>query len=332
MELTEITDAASDRNASGVGGSAVSATRESKGQDDKNGGLLVRPNEIAVYIQRSSVRLDDVLYFLTNVEPARFNFPKPPGLLLSDDAWAALQLRVDHAARNILDPHRYYAAAACVSVLITIVFYAIRPGYDRRSIHATVGEEDRGVDDDEIYDDYIQDDLWEKNHSVDDVVVAELNYLNSNLDRPMWVWRIGLFVSVALLFASVISIVVLMERRNAKIDAEIIRAIEEIRQRFEDEGIGVEYRTRSSHPAGAVFFFFGRYIRPTRVVVFYYLDDDCPPTQRRRAGGDGGRPGTSSRARSFFSDDYQRRYFPPMPARSTDDYNDVLAQSSFSII
>ena len=108
------------------------------GNDNGNhvvGSPLVRPNEIAVYIQRPSLRLDDVLTFLTDVEPSvRFNFPKPPGLdrHLSDDAWAALQLRVDPAARNILDPHRYYAAAACVSVLITIVFYAIRPGYSCR--------------------------------------------------------------------------------------------------------------------------------------------------------------------------------------------------------
>ena len=313
------------------------------------GGLLVRQNEIAVYIQRPSLRFDDVLYFLTNVEPARFNFPKPPGLVLSDDAWAALQLRVDHAARNILDPHRYYAAAACVSVLITIVFYAIRPGYDRRSIHASGGNGRGGGDaqeDDEIYDDYIQDDLWERNHSLDDVVVAELNYLNANLDRPMWIWRIGLFVSVVLLFGSVLFIVVLMERRNAGIDAEIIRAVEEIRLRFADEGIGVEYRTRSSH--------LGRYIRPTRVVVFYYLDDDdddggtiAGGRRHRAAGRGGGSEGGSRtrRSRSFFSDDYQRRYFPPVPpaakSAAEDDYDGATTttttaeprlSSSFSII
>ncbi|KAL3806880.1 hypothetical protein ACHAXA_006884 [Cyclostephanos tholiformis] len=343
MEPTEITNDTNDdggtstthrqyANYLGIAGDMSSSSAASSSSirgggaiNGNNNGLLVRPHEIAVYIQRPSLRFDDVLYFLTNVEPARFNFPKPPGLRLSDDAWAALQLRVDHAARDILDPHRYYAAAACVSVLITIVFYAIRPGYDRRSIHATSDGEGNGIeDDDEIYDDYFHDDLWLRNHALDDVVVAELNYLNSNLDRPMWIWRIGLFVSVILLFVSVLFIVVLMEKRNSRIDAEIIRAVEEIRPRFEDEGLGVEYRTRSSHPPGSSLLFLGRYIRPTRVVVFYYLDDRPARTANRRVG-------------SFFSDDYQRRYFPPIPTKTAVDYattDESRAQqtSSFSII
>ena len=381
MEPTEVTDAADGgtaidqyrRGDDVIGVVGVSApsrkatnTGDAVNNDDNGsnsnhvGSLLVRQNEIAVYIQRPSLRLDYVLHFLTDVEPSvRFNFPKPPGLdPLSDDAWAALQLRVDHAARNILDPHRYYAAAACVSVLITIVFYAIRPGYDRRSIHASGGNGRGGGganEDDEIYDDYFQDDLWERNHSLDDVVVAELNYLNANLDRPMWIWRIGLFASVLLLLGSVLFIVVLMERRNAGIDAEIIRAVEEIRLRFADEGIGVEYRTRGSR--------LGRYIRPTRVVVFYYLDDDGggggPAAaagggrgRHHRAAGRGGgvdEGGSGSRtrmSRSFFSDDYQRRYFPPVPppaaksaAEEDDDYDGANTtttaphqSSSFSII
>jgi hypothetical protein len=247
--------------------------------------------------------------------------------------------------------------------LITIVFYAIRPGYDRRSIHASGGDGRGGGgahEDDEIYDDYLQDDLWERNHSLDDVVVAELNYLNANLDRPMWIWRIGLFASVLLLLGSVLFIVVLMERRNAGIDAEIIRAVEEIRLRFADEGIGVEYRTRGSR--------LGRYIRPTRVVVFYYLDDDDgggggPAAAAAGGGGrgrhhraagrgggmdEGGSGSRTRRSRSFFSDDYQRRYFPPVPppaaksaAEEDDDYDGAKTtttttaphqSSSFSII
>jgi len=82
---------------------------------------LVQDDEIAVYIQRSTLQWDDFIYFLTNVEPARFNFPKPPNLNVSDDSWAALKLRVDNVARSILDPHRYYAAGFCVGILITIV-------------------------------------------------------------------------------------------------------------------------------------------------------------------------------------------------------------------
>jgi hypothetical protein len=307
--------------------------------------LLVRPNEIPVYLQRSSFQMDDILNCFRDVEPARFNFPKPLLLAddLSDDAWAALQLRVDHVARNILDINRYYAGATCVSVLITIVFYAIRPGYDRRSIHATDGKQ--YTDDDEIYDDYVQDDLWEANHSLDDVVVAELNYLNSgpNLDRSMWIWRSGLVVSVILLFSSVIFIVILMERRNQKIDEEICKAIEEIRPRFSDEGIGVDYRTRCFHP-GAILAM-RQYVKPTRVVVFYYLDQkhivDERGTTRRgdcvvgAAGGGDRRITTKStkRTRSFFSEDYQRQYFPPIPKKSTVESDNINSQySSFSIL
>lgn len=301
--------------------------------------LLVRPNEIPVYLQRSSFQIDDVLNCFRDVEPARFNFPKPILLAddLSDDAWAALQLRVDHVARNILDINRYYAGAACVSVLIYIVFASIRPGYDRRSIHATDGNQ--FTDDDEIYDDYVQDDLWEANHSLDDVVVAELNYLNSgsNLDVSMWIWRTGLVVSVILLFSSVIFIVILMERRNQKIDEDICMAIEEIRPRFSVEGIGVDYRTRCFHP-GAILAM-RQYVKPTRVVVFYYLDhkqiDDDERGSRRRGDGDvgGDRRITTKRTRSFFSEDYQRQYFPPIPKKSTVESDNINStHSSFSIL
>lgn len=325
------------------------AARNAAGKNNFNGGggggnlLLVRPDEIPVYLQRSSFRIDDVLNCFRDVEPARFNVAKPTSLAddLSDDAWAALQLRVDHVARNILDIHRYYAGAACVSVLITIVFYAIRPGYDRRSIHAD-RDGKRYTDDDEIYDDYVQDDLWEANHSLDDVVVAELDYLNSgpDLDRSLWIWRSGLVASVMLLFGYVIFIVILMERRNRKIDEEICKSIEEIRPRFSDEGIGVDYRTRCFHP-GAILAM-RQYVKPTRVVVFYYLDqkqiDDERGTRRGDFGGDGGgdrRITTKStkRTRSFFSEDYQRQYFPPIPKKLTVESDSVNSQcSSFSIV
>ena len=285
---------------------------------------LVQEDEIAVYIQRSTLQWDDFIYFLNNVEPARFNFPKPPNLNVSDDSWAALKLRVDNVARSILDPHRYYAAGFCVGILITIVFYAIRPGYDRRKIHATISDEDReGMDDDELYDDYLQDDLWEKNHSMDDVVAAELSYLNAELDKSLWIWRIGLFVSLMVLSGAVISIAVLMERKNSALDHHIHQAVEEIRPRFEDEGIAVEYRTRWTHQPG-MFVLFRKYIRPTRVVIFKYVDKSS--SARVLEGG-------NSRAKktgSFFSEDYQKRYFPPNVGRSRDEF--TMASSSFSII
>jgi len=240
---------------------------------------------------------------------------------------------VDHVAKNILDPHRYYAAAAGVGLLITIVFYSIRPGYDRKRIHA-YDDDDRNTDnrypdDDEMYDDYMQDDLYERNHSMDDVVVAELNYLNAQLDRSMIIWRIGLTVSLVVLFGSVIFIAILMERRNQMIDDHIRQAIEEIRPRFEDEGIAVEYRTRSttSEMRGISFLFLGQYIRPTRVVVFRHLDSSSP-----RSLEGGGQQGNNRTKGSFFSEDYQRRYFPPRSLDNEDGFSATRSCSSFSII
>ena len=261
-------------------------------------------------------------------------------------------------ARDILDPHRYYAAALGVGLLMTIVFYAVRPGFNRSTIHANTsrngenGVANNNIDDDELYDDYIQDDLWERNHSLDDVVLAELNYLNSNLDTSLLLWRISLIVSLLTLFGCVIFLVVLMERRNCVIDGKISVAIDEIRSRFEDEGIGVEYRTCSSHPhpnLNGLFgklYFWGKYIRPTRVVVFYYLDD-IPTTTSTNAlqgmrtssigwmvgSGDGTIAERSlpqhrtKKSSSFFSEDYQRKYFPP---KSVDENSSIGVAATMS--
>ena len=144
--------------------------------------------------------------------------------------------------------------------------------------------------------------------------------MNSQLDKSLWIWRVGLIVSLLVLFGSVIFIVVLMERRNVAIDQHIKQAIEEIRPRVEDEGIAVEYRTRSSHPG--MLSCLGKYIRPTRVVVFSYLDSSSP---RSVEGGN-----SRTKNRSFFSEDYQRKYFPP-PRSVVDDFSTV-ASSSFSFM
>mmetsp|Transcript_34330 Transcript_34330/g.70273 ORF Transcript_34330/g.70273 Transcript_34330/m.70273 type:complete len:297 (+) Transcript_34330:296-1186(+) len=271
----------------------------------KNRQSLVQANEIPVYIQRPHFSLEDMKKFFHEVETT-FNFPKPNNLLLSDDAWAAIKLRVDPLARNILDPHRYTMAASGVAFLIIIVFYAIRPGYDRKRIHQTLNDDEIVDSDDEIFDDYIHDDEYERIHSMDDVVAAELAYFNSALGRQMWIWQVGLISSLSILFSCVLLIAVLMERRNVAIDSQITTAIEEIKDRVREEGIDVEYRKKSSRQ-GLLFccFLFGKYIRPTRVVVFTKLDSPSPPTSSKKA--------------NFFSDDYQRKYFPPSRLRSDAD-------------
>ena len=193
--------------------------------------------------------------------------------------------------------------------------------------------------DDEIFDDYFEDDEWDRIHNhMDDVVVAELEYLNAELDKSITIWRIGLIVSLVILFGSVIFIAVLMERRNGGIDGNIREVVEEIRPRVEDEGISVEYRTRSAQ--SGVLFFLGKYIRPTRVVVFSYLDRTPASLsgtgEEHGAGGAKGGGHKAKKTSSFFSEDYQRKYFPPSrslhstvtPRSAGDDF--TVTSSTFS--
>ena len=128
-----------------------------------------------------------------------------------------------------------------------------------------------------------------------------------------------------MLSGAVISIAVLMERKNSALDHHIHQAVEEIRQRFEDEGIAVEYRTRWTHQPG-MFVLFRKYIRPTRVVIFKYVDKSS--SARVLEGGNSSR---AKKTGSFFSEGYQKRYFPPNVGRSRDD-EFTMASGSFSII
>ncbi|KAL7463470.1 hypothetical protein ACHAXS_003835 [Conticribra weissflogii] len=311
--------------------------------------LLIHPHEIPVYIQRPSLRFDDLLGFVTFLEPARFNVSKPPLLhsTLSDDTWAALKLRVDPLARDLLDPHRSYAAAFFVALLIGAVFWAVRPGVDTSKVRARMGyhgmddyDDDyrkKGlVGDDAIFDDYFEDDEWERiHHHIDDVVLAELEYLNGALDRSFFIWRVGLIVSLVILFGSVVFIAILMEKRNGVIDKHIREVVEEIRPRVEGEGVGVEYRTRSSQTG--VLFFVGKYIRPTRVVVFWHLAGGRAAEMgtgdsllQEGGGGEGGRGHKTKKTASFFSEDYQRKYFGSNRIASRDDF--TVASSTFSLM
>jgi hypothetical protein len=288
--------------------------------------LTISPSEIAVYLQRPSLlllRTSLINYFSDSPHyayPARFNAIKPPNLRLSDDAWAALKLRADPLAREILDPHRYYVVSLGVAVFVGLVFYAVKPGYDHKRIQMRIGDDATNPEDDDIevlYDDYFHDDEYARRHALDDVVLAEYEYLNSELDKKIWTWRITLGFTLLVLFGSVLFIAVLMEQRNAMIDDNICSAIEEIRPRVEDEGLAVEYRTRSRENS------IMKYIRPTRVVVFRYLD----------ATTDSSGSVVKSRSRikknHFFSDDYQREYFAGRTRRSNDTHE---TGTNFSLV
>lgn len=258
---------------------------------------------------------------------------------------------MDPLARDLLDPHRSYVAASFVALLIAAVFWAVRPGVDTSKVRARMGY--HGMDDydddyrkmglngdDEIFDDYFEDDEWERiHHHVDDVVLAELDYLNGALDRSIFIWRVGLIVSLVILFGSVVFIAILMERRNRVIDMHIREVVEEIRPRVESEGVGLEYRTRSSQTG--MLFFVGKYIRPTRVVVFWHLEGGETGQAalgtgtggsllNEGNGGEGGKGHKAKKTASFFSEDYQRKYFSSNRIGSRDDF--TVASSSFSLM
>lgn len=277
--------------------------------------------EILVYLQRPSLllpfRTSLINYFSDSPHyafPARFNATKPPALRLSDDAWAALKLRVDPLARDVLDPHRYYLVALGMSAFVSLVFYVVRPGKDLKKIQKRVGDDDTSSssnneyyyyladDDDEVlYDDYFQDDEYDRKHALDDVVLAEYEYFNAVTEKKIWTWRIALFLTLVVLFGSVIFIAVLMERRNASIDGSIAGAIEEMRPRIEGEGLEVEYRSTSiaaGRDTTAATLWLGKYLRPRRVVAFRYLKYPSPRSGEK-----------NNRKRNFFLDEYQREYF-----------------------
>jgi len=290
--------------------------------------------EIPVYLQRPSLlllRTSLINYFSDSPHyayPARFNSSKPPSLLLSDDAWAALKLRVDPLARDILDPHRYYLVAVGMACFVGLVFYAVKPCYDTKRIHSRIGDDDKSYrddDDDVLYDDYLHDDDYDRKHSLDDVVLAEYKYYNDRfeIEKKIWTWRICLGFTLVVLMGSVLFIAVLMERRNAMVDNSISEIIEEIRPRIEGEGIGVEYRTRSKESSTL-----GKYMRPTRVVVFWYLDSKSQLSLGEKSQNE------KKVKRNFFSDDYQQKLFASR-IRSSNDPRvslDMEIVSNFSLI
>lgn len=238
--------------------------------------VLVHPDEIPAYVQRPffccglgsfwGASSSGVGLF---TEPARFNEPKPYGLhpQLSDDTWAALKLRVDPLARNLLDPHRSYAGAAFLCLLMTAVFSAVRPGWSYNSLSSYYGADDDN-DDDDRFDDYYRY-IDDTDDGVDDVILAELSYRNEELDQALLVWRIGFYSFLAILLISTLGIAIRMEQRNAKYDKIIRSVCDEMRSRFEAEGFSVEYKTRGD--ISGFCFGLGQYIRPERVILFKRL-------------------------------------------------------------
>eukprot|EP00563_Minutocellus_polymorphus_P016219 CAMPEP_0181056666 /NCGR_PEP_ID=MMETSP1070-20121207/19840_1 /TAXON_ID=265543 /ORGANISM="Minutocellus polymorphus, Strain NH13" /LENGTH=409 /DNA_ID=CAMNT_0023136031 /DNA_START=233 /DNA_END=1462 /DNA_ORIENTATION=+ len=237
-------------------------------------------------------------------EPASFNEPKPVGLDVSDDTWAALKLRVDPLARHILDPHRSYVGAAALGSLVALVFLVVRPGwhivdlssyYDKQNEangnhnyyyydYAAEGGGDEydnwnnnngasgDAQDDDALDafyDRSRDDDYYNNDGIDDIVLAELEYRNEELVHASIAWRIGFIAALSILFVATVTVAVGMELKNARYDAKIHDVIAEMRERFEMEGYEIGYRTRTEI-SGVLF----GHLRPQRAIYFKRVDDD----------------------------------------------------------
>mmetsp|Transcript_11832 Transcript_11832/g.34737 ORF Transcript_11832/g.34737 Transcript_11832/m.34737 type:complete len:530 (-) Transcript_11832:1048-2637(-) len=232
-------------------------------------------------------------------EPARFNDAKPYQLTVSDDAWAALKLRVDPLARKVLDPHRSYAGAAFLCLLLSAVYAIVRPGGLNDRVFGNGGAPTRrpggdgssavggagnanagGVDDDwahgrdddgldAFYSRQERDDDFYNNALTgdDDIYLAEVEYHNAEISSALRVWAAFYYLSLAVLLASTVAIATTMEARNAEVDASIAAVVEEMKPRFEGEGFAIEYRTRTEMGGLIV-----GHIRPERVVVFRRIE------------------------------------------------------------
>jgi hypothetical protein len=269
---------------------------------------LVHPDEIASPVQRDYLICFQLCCLSGSTmsavfnEPASFNEPKPDGLTVSDDTWAALKLRVDPLARHILDPHRSYVGASALASFVALVFLAVRPGwrivdlssyYDKQNQGNgnqnyyyydnadQVGSGDEnwynnnaaagGFEDDDALDafyDRSRDDDYYNNDGIDDIVLAELEYRNEELVHASIAWRIGFVAALAILFFATVTVAVGMELKNARYDAKIHNVIAEMRERFYMEGYEIGYRTRTEI-SGVLL----GHLRPQRAIYFKRVED-----------------------------------------------------------
>ena len=295
---------------------------------------LVQPGEISSPVQRDHLICFQLCCLpghssiaLFN-EPASFNEPKPYGLTVSDDTWAALKLRVDPLARHILDPHRSYVGAAFLGLFVAAVFTAVRPGWHIVDLSSYYDKQDQandannyyydggggngnnnngnnnnnnnnnggpsGDEDDDVLDTFYareRDDDYYNNDGIDDIVLAELEYRNEELVHASIFWRIGFIAALSILFLATVTVAVGMELKNARYDAKIHDVIAEMRERFEAEGYEIGYRTRTEI-SGVLF----GHLRPQRAIYFRRKDAEgpyrppAPATSTLGRGPEGGGP------------------------------------------
>jgi len=199
---------------------------------------ILNPSDIPAHLQRRCSFGNVFLLCFSSPsgsflnESAQFNEPKPFALHVTDDTWASLKLRIDPISREILDPRRVYFGAAILCSLISVVFQAVRPKF------VLVDEED-----DNYYSAYnaYGEDIWDNN----DVKHNEWLYKNSGLRDDIKLMTLAFIFSLIYVFVVTMVVTVMMERRNLLVDNQILNICEEIRPRFEQEGYGICYKTRT---------------------------------------------------------------------------------------
>lgn len=225
---------------------------------------ILNPSDITAYLQRSFSFGDTFLLSCSSpygsllTESAQFNEPKPFGLQVSDDTWASLKLRVDPLAREVLDPRRVYFGATILCSLIAVVFRAVRPKFVR-----VVEDDDKYYDNNGNGDDNADDgDFWANN----DAKHNEWLYKNWGLLADLRLLSLALVCSLVGVIVVTMIVTTMMERRNRQVDGQILDICEEIRPRFEQEGYGIDYKTRKSVSGILCGHFF-----PERVICFQEL-------------------------------------------------------------
>lgn len=205
----------------------------------------------------------------TVTESAKFDEPKPAKLDVSDDSWASLQLRVDPLARAILDPHNLYLGTVLLTFLLSAVFMAVKPGFDMYA-----GDDDFSVDDD-FNDKYnADDDFWKYR----DVESNQYVYKNRVLARQKILWTVVFALTISAVIGITAIVAYMIESRNARVDNFIYEVSEEVRERFEQEGYEVQYKSRVVDE-GII-----GHLMPERAICFRQLDDDEIGRGRQNAG------------------------------------------------
>ena len=194
----------------------------------------------------------------TVTDSAKFDEPKPKTLDVSDDSWASLQLRVDPLARAVLDPHNLYLGSALLTMILSAVFFAVKPGFEMY-----VGDDDFSVDDDfnDKYNDV--DDFWKYR----DVENNQYVYRNSDLARKKILWIVMFAVTISAVIGITSIVAYMIESRNSRVDSFITEVCDELKDRFEQEGFELTYKSRIVDEGMAGHFM------PERAVIFRELAD-----------------------------------------------------------